>query len=552
MRAIRLPKTKHPPKRLEKQLFRIYWPSFKSWLDDLIESALAQKKQLDALRIDDAEEYESRVDGLFDETFEPFKDKWNAQVSQYAQAFYKFGMRVNTHARMGFQAQIDTAAAVKPDVQRTIPGLTPAIHSEIEDFVAENVRLVKQIGNEGADRLQRLVLQAHKDGLSTEKLAKQIQKDLKYNENRCKLIAADQLGKANSDLTRVNHQEADIKGYFWTTSKVNVRPLHEAREGQYFSYDDPPSDGHAGKPIRCRCTETPDIFGTGPAQSKAKPKQVKPIAVPSPVGSGGGGGSGATPPSGPAAPPPPPPRGRGPALPPVQPPGGGSGGGQPPGPPDDFNLDRERAKVRALRNQCFSAVFTPDRPLENFDLGAFEKGLDNLFDLNVPGYTGLKSTILKKANKLVEAGNLSVEKNFSAALGDMRGQFLELEIGFIVNSFADLKAMGLKNTGQDGDIDILAVYQGQLLMVECKDYAKYSQAKAYSITIPNYLGIIGAKGGQVLSEDELALPKRLDIVSIQKLKLKEMDKEFFESNASDLLGGEVKLFNTPDDFLRDK
>jgi SPP1 gp7 family putative phage head morphogenesis protein len=47
-----------------------------------------------------------------------------------------------------------------------------------------------------------------------------------------------------------------------------VRPLHADRQGLIFRWDKPPSDGHPGMAIRCRCVADPvidlDDYGVEP------------------------------------------------------------------------------------------------------------------------------------------------------------------------------------------------------------------------------------------------------------------------------------------------
>lgn len=46
--------------------------------------------------------------------------------------------------------------------------------------------------------------------------------------------------------------------YIWRTVKDDrVRPEHAAREGQIFSWTDPPDDGHPGEAFGCRCWAEP-------------------------------------------------------------------------------------------------------------------------------------------------------------------------------------------------------------------------------------------------------------------------------------------------------
>lgn len=61
-------------------------------------------------------------------------------------------------------------------------------------------------------------------------------------------------GQANRTIQR----SAGITRYIWRTKQDDrVRDLHASREGQLFSWDDPPSDGHPGDAYNCRCVAIP-------------------------------------------------------------------------------------------------------------------------------------------------------------------------------------------------------------------------------------------------------------------------------------------------------
>ena len=64
-------------------------------------------------------------------------------------------------------------------------------------------------------------------------------------------------------------RSAGIKEYRWQTMMDDrVRPLHADRQGLIFRWDKPPSDGHPGMAIRCRCVADPvidlDDYGVEP------------------------------------------------------------------------------------------------------------------------------------------------------------------------------------------------------------------------------------------------------------------------------------------------
>ena len=78
------------------------------------------------------------------------------------------------------------------------------------------------------------------------------------NEKRAALIACDQVGKLNSQLAQLEQMNQGVDSYIWVTmGDSRVRPAHAARQGKRFAWDDPPSDGHPGWAIRCRCTSSP-------------------------------------------------------------------------------------------------------------------------------------------------------------------------------------------------------------------------------------------------------------------------------------------------------
>lgn len=53
-------------------------------------------------------------------------------------------------------------------------------------------------------------------------------------------------------------QERPTTHYIWRTRRDNkVRPAHADREGQIFSWDEPPTGGHPGEDHNCRCTAEP-------------------------------------------------------------------------------------------------------------------------------------------------------------------------------------------------------------------------------------------------------------------------------------------------------
>lgn len=133
-------------------------------------------------------------------------------------------------------------------------------------WIRENLDLISSIEAETLRKLrwelsQRIVAAAGDESLKTA-LNEYIENQARIESNRAVLIASDQVGKLNGRLMRYEQQRAGITHYRWETMQDSrVRPTHRERQGEIFSWDEPPSDGHPGEAVRCRCVADP-VFDT--------------------------------------------------------------------------------------------------------------------------------------------------------------------------------------------------------------------------------------------------------------------------------------------------
>ena len=137
----------------------------------------------------------------------------------------------------------------------------PWLSTEVSGFVKTNVELIKSIPDKFFTEVRGLVIRGSKYGTRTEELAGQIKGRYKVSDSRARLIARDQTSKLNGDLTSLRQTNAGVTEYIWRTSlDERVRDTHAAKEGQTFSWNDPPSDtGHPGEDYQCRCVAEPVI-----------------------------------------------------------------------------------------------------------------------------------------------------------------------------------------------------------------------------------------------------------------------------------------------------
>lgn len=118
----------------------------------------------------------------------------------------------------------------------------------------QNISLIKSIPTQLHEKLQYRFIDAVQKGKRWEDVAKEVQELTGATKKRARLIARDQIGKLNGQLTKARQEQIGVKSYIWRTSlDERVRKLHVGREGQEFAWDNPPNDGHPGTPVLCRC-----------------------------------------------------------------------------------------------------------------------------------------------------------------------------------------------------------------------------------------------------------------------------------------------------------
>lgn len=142
-----------------------------------------------------------------------------------------------------------------------------------EIWVRENLDLIGSLEAETLRKLRDELTRLIADGVPEEEIEERLiaflNKQVEVETNRAVLIGSDQVGKLNGRLMEYWQRSAGITNYRWQTMMDDrVRPAHADRQGLIFSWDKPPSDGHPGMAIRCRCVADPvidlDDYGVEP------------------------------------------------------------------------------------------------------------------------------------------------------------------------------------------------------------------------------------------------------------------------------------------------
>lgn len=138
----------------------------------------------------------------------------------------------------------------------------PWLESQISDFVAENVALIKTVPQKFFSEIEALTIRGISYGERPDKIAKDIQQRYGVAEFNAKRIAKDQSNKFFGRLNSIRQKSLGIEKFVWRTAEdERVRPEHEELDGETFPWTEPPSEGLPGQPVLCRCEGEPDFSG---------------------------------------------------------------------------------------------------------------------------------------------------------------------------------------------------------------------------------------------------------------------------------------------------
>lgn len=132
-------------------------------------------------------------------------------------------------------------------------------------WVDQNVNLISTIPKSTLGDMQNIVLDGFRNGRSTKSIIQEIQDVYGQTKRHARLIARDQIGKLNGELTKKQQEDAGIEEYEWSDSgDGRVRDDHKHLNGKRFRWSDPPivdaKTGrrcHPGQDYQCRCVALP-------------------------------------------------------------------------------------------------------------------------------------------------------------------------------------------------------------------------------------------------------------------------------------------------------
>ena len=142
-----------------------------------------------------------------------------------------------------------------------------ATQQAIANAVRDNISLISSISDSYKQRAQNIIEKAIFAGSDFASLKKELlnlggfkEKFQGTETRRARTIARDQMQKLTSSINEARQVDAGITHYFWEIAdRERVRDTHERNDGRRFAWASPPSTGHPGDEINCRCVARPDL-----------------------------------------------------------------------------------------------------------------------------------------------------------------------------------------------------------------------------------------------------------------------------------------------------
>jgi SPP1 gp7 family putative phage head morphogenesis protein len=188
--------------------------------------------------------------------------------------------RVEAWHRKRWQSQVMTATAVNIS---TMIGPEDA-ERPMSAIIESNVSLIRSVSSEARTRIEGIIFRGFTTRAAPRDIAKELRQAVDMSRARSLRIASDQTVKLSAALDGERMRQAGIKKWAWMHSgKLHFRPWHKERDGNVYTWDNPPSDMPGEEPF-CGCKKRAVIEFDEPLppvpKPRARPGTPRPPATP--------------------------------------------------------------------------------------------------------------------------------------------------------------------------------------------------------------------------------------------------------------------------------
>jgi SPP1 gp7 family putative phage head morphogenesis protein len=150
------------------------------------------------------------------------------------------------------------------------------LRTNLKAFAQQNASLIKSIPQNLLTDVEGIVTRGLTGGATIRDMERDIKSRLNVSKNKARLIASDQIGKLNGQMTKLRQERVGVIEYIWNTSgDERVRHSHRVLDGKICRWDDDTvyrnpgetewlprsslkgAEAEPGEEIRCRCWAEP-------------------------------------------------------------------------------------------------------------------------------------------------------------------------------------------------------------------------------------------------------------------------------------------------------
>lgn len=207
----------------------------------------------------------ARTDAAADGTLDGFDPQVVVEIIE--NAFRIRSVTADVAARVAEHNKLELNKQFQAGLGFDVLQSEPYLAEQLDLFAADNVRLIRKLSTEAAEELRGIIVRAVRTGADLKSVQEQVEARIGITGTRAALIARDQVGSLNAELTQLRHTQAGVTEYEWQTAADDrVRPGHRALDGTTQSYEKPPivdprtgKRAHPGEDINCRCISVPKL-----------------------------------------------------------------------------------------------------------------------------------------------------------------------------------------------------------------------------------------------------------------------------------------------------
>lgn len=188
-------------------------------------------------------------------------DAWAEDLAELISSItFMFSGEINNMDKKVEVIAKQVAAYNKADVNRVIRSVLgvdvlasePWLLSQIEWFITTTRPLIKDLPTKATFQIEQIAQRGLGMGKTYKEIGEEITKQFGIAERRAELIARDQVGTFNAELTMLRQREIGVEKFIWRTAMdERVRPEHEEKEGKTYEWANPPDDEIPGEAINC-------------------------------------------------------------------------------------------------------------------------------------------------------------------------------------------------------------------------------------------------------------------------------------------------------------